>query len=203
MSYIVARESEDAAKAIVQALPLQELDYGSAEVNEYAKTLPDRFFIRTYLQRNHGWNNTTEMSLMGPRGIIVEYLVHYNNRRKEYTITRNGHNILDRPYASESEFVKAAAAKFTRAALLKFFKDKVTWEYQLQQKVLQGMEQAKAWEHEHNPKNWTREKQEQRFAELSNYLETTTDMYSDDSSVYDYYSDRVELHHKLKELLGK
>lgn len=105
MSFYVTDDSLRLARRWLTSYDFENMDFGSEELNAYAKTLPDSWFGSAELLRNErpSFSNSSRVHFMFrfPEG--VSYIIKFYYRRNypsEYSLMRNG-KILPGRYTSE------------------------------------------------------------------------------------------------------
>lgn len=196
MSFIVADESLIAAEKWIDLYDFNNMDFGSEDLNEFAKTLHKSFFVRAYLNRQDrpSFSNSSDVTFNFdyPKG--VTYTILYVAKGKGYFKVKRGSTVMDGWWKTDEELARALKGMFTDRIVAVHLREAVKAAYARKQ----AKDERLRKEAEADPKNWPSEKKIEAYADVRSYLDTTTDNRSDYAPVYNRYSSAVDLEHRLR-----
>lgn len=206
MSFVRADDSLRAAKLWLSYYDFQNMNYGSEELNQYAKTLPTSFFATAHLnsQLRPSYTNSTDVRFSFDYPNYVTYTIwYYAKGNSGYFKVKRGSKILPGWFRTEEDVAKHLKSLFTDRIVSKHLIPAVEASYERSKRVRKDAEELEKQRFESDPKNWTSEKRVRTYVELKEYLSTTTDQYSDDNSVYTAWSNRGRLFEDLKKVMSE
>lgn len=206
MSFVRADDSLRAADMWLSSYDFQNMDYGSEELNSYAKTLPTSFFASAHLnsQLRPSYTNSTDVRFSFDYPNYVTYTIwYYAKGNSGYFKVKRGSKVLPGWFRTEEELAKHLKSLFTDRIVSKHLIPAVEVSYERSKRARKDAEELEKHRFESDPKNWTSEKRVRTYVELKEYLSTTTDQYSDDNSVYTAWSNRGRLFEDLKKVMSE
>lgn len=200
MSFIVADESLIAAEKWIALYDFNNMDFGSEDLNEFAKTLHKSFFVRAYLNRQDrpSFSNSSDVTFNFdyPKG--VTYTILYVAKGKGYFKVKRGSIFMDGWWKTDDELARALKGMFTDRIVAVHLREAVKAAYARKQAEDERLRK----EAEADPKNWTPDKRIEAYVDICSYLRTTTDNRSDYAPVYDRYSSAVRLERTLRSIMS-
>lgn len=206
MSFDRAEDSLRAAKLWLSYYDFQNMNFGSEELNQYAKKLPDSFFATAHLnsQLRPSYTNSTDVRFSFDYPNYVTYTIwYYAKGNSGYFKVKRGAKVLPGWFRTEEELAKHLKSLFTDRIVSKHLIPAVEASYEWHLRDRRAAEEMNKKLFEADPKNWTSEKRVNRYVELKRYLSNTTDQYSDDNSVYTAWSNSGRFFEDLKKVMSE
>ena len=200
MSFIVADESFIAANKWLSLYDFNNLDYGSEELNNFAKSLPREFFARAYLNRQDrpSFSNSSDVTFNFDYPNSVTYTILYVARGNGYFKVKRGSTYMSGWWKTDDDLARALKGMFTDRIVAVHLREAVKAAYARKQADDERLRK----ETEADPKNWTPDKRIEAYVDICSYLRTTTDNMSDYAPVYDRYSSAVDFEHTLRKIMS-
>lgn len=206
MSFDRAEDSLRAAKLWLSYYDFQNMNYGSEELNQYAKTLPTSFFATAHLnsQLRPSYTNSTDVRFSFDYPNYVTYTIwYYAKGSGGYFKVKRGSKVLPGWFRTEEELANHLKSLFTDRIVSNHLIPAVEASYERSKKTNEDTKEMQKRMFEADPQNWPSEKKVRTYADLRVYLSNTTDQYSDDNSVYTAWSDRSRLFEDLKKVMSE
>lgn len=204
MSFDVADDSLIAANLWLSSYDFQNLDYGSEELNNYAKKLPDSFFASARLNRQArvSYTNSSDVTFEFDYPSNVVYTIWYIAKGNSgYFKVKRGDRTLPGWFRTPEETAQHLHNLFTDRIVAKHLTAAVQNSYESSERYRKSREEEEKREFDRNPANWDSDRKVKSYVNTKIYLDTSNDQYSDDGRVYEQWSNSSSFFERLKNLM--
>lgn len=189
--------SLDTAKLWISLYDFQNLDYGSKELNSFARNLSNDYFATANLIYTYDTHDSSVVRFKFDYPNYVDYTIYHN--AKGYFKVKRGYKVLPGYFKDGESLAKYLKTLFTDAIVAKHLRPTLERYY----KDYKEREEIESRKKDEDPHNWDSERKIKEYVKLKTYLDTSLAQYSDETSVYNGWMDANDKLAILESLMTK
>lgn len=206
MSYYVPEHSIDCFEHLVSLYDFQNYDYGDKELNDFAKTLKNDWFMSITKKWHRAFSDFITFEIGGKHECTLNHYVFSKENKEGFqlVIKDNKYKFIQTDEKGYAEYIYAYVLTPERLIprLAKLLEDKKIKHDEQEAKYQEYLRQQDEWDYKHNPARWTPEKRIEKYIEYLHTWIHDDRAYSDDYRVYQEYNAFMDRFHKLKKALS-
>ena len=200
MSYYVPSEARYCLKLLIDKYDFKNYDYGSEELNEYASTLDNNYFMKVSYYWHKGFSDFADLTICQKQDCNLKHYYFSKEDKSGFQLLINGQKYKYMEVDAEEyadylyNYVLTPERLIPRIA--KFMKERMEYEKEL--RIKKDKE-----EYPYYPDRWTPKERIEAYVDYVYDYKDDTRCYSDDYREYDAYSRFMDSFSRLEKAMSK